>query len=67
MDATQLTLLRRERIGFIFQAYNLIPSLTAEENILLPLTLAKHDVDPAYFDLVISKVGLADRLSHQTE
>ena len=65
LDATKLTLMRRDHIGFIFQAYNLIASLTAEENILLPLTLARREVDKSYFDLVISKVGLGDRLGHK--
>lgn len=65
MDATQLTLLRREQIGFIFQSYNLIPSLTAEENILLPITLSRRDVDRDYFDLVVAKFGLGDRLRHK--
>jgi len=65
MNPTELTLMRREKIGFIFQAFNLIPALTAEENILLPMTLAKAKVDRAYFDMVIGTVGLGDRLHHK--
>ena len=60
-----LTTLRRERIGFVFQAFNLIPTLTAKENILLPLELAGRKVDPEWFDSVVRAVGLADRLSHK--
>ena len=60
-----LTQLRRERIGFVFQAFNLIPSLTAEENILLPLALARKQPDKAWFDTVIDTVGLRDRLGHR--
>lgn len=58
----QLTLLRRDRLGFIFQQYNLLPSLTAKENILLPLTLAGRDPDQAFFDEVVSTVGMSHRL-----
>ena len=61
----QLTLLRRERIGFVFQAYNLVPTLTARANILLPLTLGGRGPDPDWFDRVVTTVGLADRLSHR--
>ena len=60
-----LTQLRRERIGFVFQAFNLIPTLTAEENILLPLTLAGRKPDATWFDTVIDTVGLRDRLKHR--
>ncbi|WP_183096036.1 ABC transporter ATP-binding protein [Nocardioides stalactiti] len=60
-----LTALRRDRIGFVFQAFNLIPTLTARENILLPLDLAGRKPDPAWFDTVIDAVGLRDRLSHR--
>ena len=59
-----LTLLRRDRVGFIFQAYNLVPTLTAEENILLPLSLANRKPDRAWVDQVINTVGLRHRLSH---
>jgi putative ABC transport system ATP-binding protein len=61
----ELTLLRRERIGFIFQAYNLIPTLTAEENITLPTTLGGKAADRAWFDRVVGTVGLGDRLKHR--
>ncbi len=65
LDDRSLTRLRRERIGFVFQAFNLIPTLNAEENILLPLSLAGADADQAWFDQVVKTVGLADRLSHR--
>ncbi len=60
-----LTRLRRDEIGFVFQAYNLVPTLTAEENILLPLSIAGRKPDKDWYDTVISTVGLADRLSHR--
>jgi putative ABC transport system ATP-binding protein len=60
-----LTTLRRERIGFVFQAFNLIPTLTAEENILLPLSLAGRKPDRDWFDTVVDAVGLRDRLGHR--
>ena len=60
-----LTTLRREQIGFVFQAFNLVPTLTAEENITLPLALAGRKPDQAWFDRVIDAVGLRDRLSHK--
>ncbi len=60
-----LTKLRRDRIGFVFQAFNLIPTLTAEENITLPLSLAGNEPDQAWFDEVVETVNLADRLSHR--
>jgi putative ABC transport system ATP-binding protein len=59
-----LTLLRRDRMGFIFQAFNLLPTLTAEENILLPLQLAGAPVDREWFDSVVAAVGLTQRLGH---
>ena len=62
LNKTQLTLLRRDRLGFIFQQYNLIPSLTARENILLPLTLAGTKADQSWFDEIVRTVGLQDRL-----
>jgi putative ABC transport system ATP-binding protein len=65
LNDRELTLLRRKEIGFIFQAYNLVPTLTAEENILLPLTLAGEDPDSDWFDHVVGTVGLVDRLSHR--
>jgi putative ABC transport system ATP-binding protein len=60
-----LTLLRRTRIGFVFQAFNLVPTLTAGENITLPLTLAGRKPDPQWFDKVIATVDLGDRLGHR--
>ena len=60
-----LTTLRREKIGFVFQAFNLIPTLTARENITLPLDLAGRKPDPEWFDRVVDAVGLRDRLSHK--
>ena len=59
-----LTKLRREHIGFVFQFFNLLPTLTARENILLPLRLAGEN-EPAWFDEVVDQVGLSDRLSHR--
>ncbi|MGI8809778.1 MAG: ABC transporter ATP-binding protein [Acidimicrobiales bacterium] len=61
----QLTRLRRDRIGFIFQAFNLLPTLTAAENITLPLALAGRKPDPTWFDTVVDVVGLRDRLGHR--
>jgi putative ABC transport system ATP-binding protein len=61
----QLTQLRRDRIGFVFQAFNLIPTLTASENITLPLDIAGRDVDKGWFDTVVRTVGLSDRLHHR--
>ncbi|HMU35271.1 MAG TPA: ABC transporter ATP-binding protein [Marmoricola sp.] len=60
-----LTQLRREQVGFVFQAFNLVPSLTAEENICLPLSLSGKKPDPQWFDQVIDSVGLRDRLKHR--
>ncbi|MCY4272746.1 MAG: ABC transporter ATP-binding protein [bacterium] len=60
-----LTLLRRNRVGFVFQAYNLVPTLTAMENITLPMDLAGRRPDKGWLDTVISTVGLGDRLSHR--
>ena len=65
LDDTALTRLRREHIGFVFQFFNLLPMLTAEENIRLPLTLAGEKPDPAFFKQLIDNVGLADRLDHR--
>jgi putative ABC transport system ATP-binding protein len=59
------TLVRRTRIGFVFQAFNLVPTLTARENILLPLTLAAGQPDPDWLEEVIATVGLGDRLGHR--
>jgi putative ABC transport system ATP-binding protein len=65
LDDKRLTDLRREKIGFIFQAFNLLPVLTAEENITLPLTIAGRDIDLAWVETLIDKVGLADRRTHR--
>jgi putative ABC transport system ATP-binding protein len=65
LDDKGLTLLRRERIGFVFQAFNLVPTLTAQENIELPLSLAGRKPDAAWFDNVIDTIDLRDRLSHR--
>jgi putative ABC transport system ATP-binding protein len=62
---TDLTKLRRQHIGFVFQFFNLLPMLTAEENIVLPLSIAGEKPDPAFFADLIGKVGLADRLTHR--
>jgi putative ABC transport system ATP-binding protein len=61
----QLTLVRRDSIGFIFQSYNLIPTLNAAENMTLPMALAGRKPDPAWLDHVIDIVGLRDRLTHR--
>jgi putative ABC transport system ATP-binding protein len=65
LDDKGLTRLRRDRLGFVFQAFNLVPVLTAEENIKLPLTLAGRTVDPAWFDKLIDTIGIRDRLTHR--
>jgi putative ABC transport system ATP-binding protein len=57
--------LRRNRVGFVFQQFNLLPTLSAEENILLPLAIAKRKPNQAWFDQVVAAVGLADRLTHR--
>ena len=61
----QMTLLRRERIGFVFQAFNLVPTLTARENILLPLALAGRSADAGWYDTLIAALGIGDRLAHR--
>jgi len=65
LNDKHLTLLRRDKIGFIFQAYNLVPTLTALENITLPMDLAGRKPDQAWLDQVIDTIGLADRLKHR--
>ena len=60
-----LTLLRRRKVGFVFQAYNLVPTLTAAENITLPLDIAGEEPEKAWFDRVVDTVGIRDRLSHR--
>ena len=65
LSERKLTRLRRDRIGFIFQAFNLVPTLTALENITLPMSLAGRDPDPTWLDYVIDTVDLRDRLDHR--
>ncbi len=65
MSERELTVMRRDRLGFVFQAYNLVPTLTALENITLPVALAGRDPEQAWLDRVISSVGLGDRLKHR--
>jgi len=65
LDDKRLTLLRRENVGFIFQAFNLVPTLTALENITLPLALAGRKPDDSWLQTVIDTVGLANRLEHR--
>ena len=60
-----LTELRRDRLGFVFQSFNLVPVLTAEENIKLPLTLAGKQVDQEWFDRLVDTIGIRDRLTHR--
>ena len=65
LNDRQLTKLRRERVGFIFQAFNLVPTLSAQENITLPLDLAGAKADRSWFDTIVEALGLADRLRHR--
>ena len=62
-----LTRLRRDRLGFVFQAYNLVPTLTARENITLPMDIAGRKVDAIWFDVVVDTLGIRDRLSHRPD
>ena len=65
MSDKELTRLRRDHIGFVFQAFNLLPQLTAEENVLLPLDLAGRKTDREFVDSVFARVGLSDRRTHK--
>jgi putative ABC transport system ATP-binding protein len=65
MNERKLTRLRRDHLGFVFQAFNLVPTLTALENITLPLDIARRPVDREHLDAVVRAVGLADRLGHK--
>jgi putative ABC transport system ATP-binding protein len=65
LSEKQLTLLRREKVGFVFQTFNLVPTLTAAENITLPLDIAGEKADRAWFDRVVDTIGLRDRLTHR--
>ena len=65
LDDKAMTLLRRERIGFVFQAFNLVPTLTARENVILPLTLGGKKPDPAWLAGLAAALGITDRLAHR--
>jgi putative ABC transport system ATP-binding protein len=65
LDDSGLTQMRRDRIGFVFQSFNLVPTLTAGENITLPADLAGVKVDQAWFDYLVEQLGIRDRLSHR--
>jgi len=65
LDDAELTKLRRDKIGFVFQFFNLLPVLTAKENLLLPLSLAGRDPDPKLFDELVAAVRIGDRLEHR--
>jgi putative ABC transport system ATP-binding protein len=65
LDDVESTELRRDRIGFVFQSFNLVPTLTAADNITLPADLAGHAIDRAWFELLVGQLGIADRLSHR--
>lgn len=65
LDDTGLTQLRRDHVGFVFQSFNLVPTLTAEENITLPADLASQKVDKEWFDYLVRHLGIGDRLAHR--
>jgi putative ABC transport system ATP-binding protein len=65
LDDRRLTALRRDKLGFVFQSFNLVPVLTAEENITLPTTLAGRKPEPGWLDTLVDTVGLRDRLTHR--
>lgn len=65
LNDKDITALRRDRLGFIFQSFNLVPTLTAAENITLPMDIAGKDVDKQWFEEVTSRLGLAERLEHR--
>jgi putative ABC transport system ATP-binding protein len=65
LDDRRLTELRRDKVGFVFQAFNLLPVLTAEENLVLPLTIAGRKPDPEWLASLVQTVGLGDRLTHR--
>jgi putative ABC transport system ATP-binding protein len=67
LDDRELTVLRRDRVGFVFQSFNLVPTLTARENIMLPLELAGRKGDGQWIDTLIEAVGLRDRLHHRPD
>jgi putative ABC transport system ATP-binding protein len=65
LDDRRLTELRRDKVGFVFQAFNLLPVLSAEENLVLPLTIAGRKADPAWLESLVAAVGLGDRRTHR--
>ena len=65
LDDAELTKLRRDKIGFVFQFFNLLPVLTARENLLLPLSLAGRDPDPKLLEQLVTTIGIGDRLEHR--
>ncbi|MEI7746579.1 MAG: ABC transporter ATP-binding protein [Actinomycetota bacterium] len=65
LDDNGLTQMRRDHVGFIFQSFNLVPTLTAKENITLPLDLAGGDIDEEWLNFLVAQLGIADRLSHR--
>jgi putative ABC transport system ATP-binding protein len=65
LDDKHMTVLRRDRIGFVFQAFNLVPTLTAGENIVLPLTLGGRRADPSWFEALVTSLRIGDRLGHR--
>ncbi len=65
LDDTGLTQLRRDHVGFVFQSFNLVPTLSAGQNITLPVTLAGRKVDQGWFDYLVGELGIGDRLSHR--
>src|SRR3954451_18586405 len=65
LDDKELTKLRRDKVGFVFQSFNLLPVLDARENIVLPLSIAGREPDPGFLDRLIDTVGLRDRLTHR--
>jgi putative ABC transport system ATP-binding protein len=65
LDDRRLTELRRDKVGFVFQAFNLLPVLTAEENLVLPLTIAGRKADPDWLESLVQAVGLGDRRTHR--
>src|SRR5947208_6724252 len=65
LDDKALTRLRRDKVGFVFQQYNLLPTLTAEENITLPLDIAHRSADKEWMETIINAVGLGKRLNHR--
>lgn len=65
LDDSGLTQMRRDRVGFVFQSFNLVPTLSAGENITLPVDLAGKELDKEWFDYLVDQLGIADRLSHR--